>query len=96
LISIIGSLLLLPEFIWQFSSFNSFRLFPSSEAFFWATIVLSPGEFLSMLSFMGPQRDISFFEILRAWGFGLVISLVIYFIIGAVIGWIYGKIKNRN
>ena len=49
-----------------------------------------------MLSFMGPQRDISFFEILKAWGFGLVISLVIYFIIGAVIGWIYGKIKNRN
>ena len=24
------------------------------------------------------------------------LSIIIYFIIGAIIGWIYGKIKNRN
>jgi len=88
LISIIGSLLFLGYFFPAFS-----KLFFN----FWFAVVLSPGMFLASFSLAGGLNyNPSFFEILRAWGFGLVISLVIYFIIGAVIGWIYGKIKNRN
>lgn len=28
--------------------------------------------------------------------FGVIIILFIYFLIGAILGWLYGKFKNRN
>ena len=39
--------------------------------------------------FSGPR---SYFDII----FGLVVGAALYFIIGAIIGWIYGKIKSRK
>lgn len=87
LISFIGSLLWLGYYIPAFS-----KLFFN----FWLAVVLSPGQFLALFGLMGPQGDISIFKLLGTWAIGFVISLIIYFIIGAVIGWIYGKIKNRN
>lgn len=70
-------------------------IFPVPEEFGWygfigLWFITFPGYLF--FGFDGLFRIDGFREIITTF----ILSLIIYFIIGSIIGWIYGKIKNRK
>lgn len=71
----------------------------TSEVMFWTYVaIVSPTEFLSLIlpikfplgiGFLGGPSDSEMIT-------SLIVLAIFYFFIGSIIGWIYGKIKNRN
>lgn len=60
-------------------------------------LYLYPGVFLALLSIgMSPQGYQSTSQEILSVAIGVGITLVIYLIVGAILGWIYGKIKQRK
>ena len=64
-------------------SIYDFATFDDFKGFFTFMYFVGPGSFIFGID--GPMEFITSF----------IFTIAIYFIIGAIIGWIYGKIKNR-
>ena len=82
----------IPEF------FEYIIFYPSLPATFAVLLIGQPIMYLvkyfdiDMYHLFGIDTD----HILLSVYFAVVLQVIIYFTIGSIIGWIYGKIKNRN